>query len=113
RDRETRLAAHAATFVRHPSAGGGRRPARGSGDARSRGHLHDTDLHTRRPRVSAKGASALSSAGMILVIDNYDSFTFNLVQYLGELGADTMVRRNDEIDVEDIGALSPSAIVIS
>ena len=50
---------------------------------------------------------------MILVIDNYDSFTFNLVQYLGELGADTMVRRNDEIDVEDIGALSPSAIVIS
>jgi len=50
---------------------------------------------------------------MILVIDNYDSFTFNLVQYLGELGADTMVRRNDEIDVGDIGALSPSAIVIS
>ena len=50
---------------------------------------------------------------MILVIDNYDSFTFNLVQYLGVLGADTMVRRNDEIDVEYIGALSPSAIVIS
>jgi anthranilate synthase/aminodeoxychorismate synthase-like glutamine amidotransferase len=50
---------------------------------------------------------------MILVIDNYDSFTFNLVQYLGELGADTIVRRNDEIGVEEIGALSPSAIVIS
>jgi anthranilate synthase/aminodeoxychorismate synthase-like glutamine amidotransferase len=50
---------------------------------------------------------------MILVIDNYDSFTFNLVQYLGELGADTIVRRNDQIGVEDIGALSPSAIVIS
>ena len=50
---------------------------------------------------------------MILVIDNYDSFTFNLVQYLGELGADAIVRRNDEIGVEEIGALSPSAIVIS
>jgi len=50
---------------------------------------------------------------MILVIDNYDSFTFNLVQYLGELGADTIVRRNDEVDVDDIGALTPTAIVIS
>ena len=50
---------------------------------------------------------------MILVIDNYDSFTFNLVQYLGELGARPMVRRNDEISVDDIGSLEPSAIVIS
>ena len=50
---------------------------------------------------------------MILVIDNYDSFTFNLVQYLGELGAHLMVRRNDEITVDDIGALEPTAIVIS
>jgi anthranilate synthase component II len=50
---------------------------------------------------------------MILVIDNYDSFTFNLVQYFGELGAETIVRRNDEIRVEEIGALAPSAIVIS
>jgi anthranilate synthase component 2 len=50
---------------------------------------------------------------MILVIDNYDSFTFNLVQYLGELGAEPAVRRNDEIDVEDVAALTPSAIVIS
>jgi anthranilate synthase component 2 len=50
---------------------------------------------------------------MILVLDNYDSFTFNLVQYLGELGADPLVRRNDEISVEDIGSLAPSAIVIS
>jgi anthranilate synthase/aminodeoxychorismate synthase-like glutamine amidotransferase len=50
---------------------------------------------------------------MILVIDNYDSFTFNLVQYLGELGAQVTVRRNDEISVDDIGALEPSAIVIS
>jgi anthranilate synthase component II len=50
---------------------------------------------------------------MILVIDNYDSFTFNLVQYLGELGAETAVRRNDEIAVEDIAAMRPGAIVIS
>ncbi len=50
---------------------------------------------------------------MILVLDNYDSFTFNLVQYLGELGAEPFVRRNDEIAVEDISTLAPSAIVIS
>ena len=50
---------------------------------------------------------------MILVIDNYDSFTYNLVQYLGELGAEVTVRRNDAISVSDIGALAPSAIVLS
>lgn len=50
---------------------------------------------------------------MILVIDNYDSFTFNLVQYLGELGAELTVRRNDEITVDEIGIMAPSAIVIS
>lgn len=50
---------------------------------------------------------------MILVIDNYDSFTFNLVQYLGELGADPVVKRNDEMLVDDIGTLAPSAIVVS
>jgi anthranilate synthase component II len=50
---------------------------------------------------------------VILVIDNYDSFTYNLVQYLGELGADPVVRRNDAIDVEEIAGLGPSAIVLS
>jgi anthranilate synthase component II len=50
---------------------------------------------------------------MILVIDNYDSFTYNLVQYLGELGATIEVRRNDAIAVEEIGTLAPSAIVLS
>jgi anthranilate synthase component II len=50
---------------------------------------------------------------MLLVIDNYDSFTYNLVQYLGELGADVEVHRNDAITVDEIGALAPSAIVIS
>src|SRR6185437_3304576 len=50
---------------------------------------------------------------MLLVIDNYDSFTCNLVQYLGELGADVEVRRNDAITVDEIGDLAPAAIVIS
>jgi anthranilate synthase/aminodeoxychorismate synthase-like glutamine amidotransferase len=50
---------------------------------------------------------------MLLVLDNYDSFTYNLVQYLGELGAEVEVRRNDAIDVEAIGDLAPKAIVIS
>jgi anthranilate synthase component II len=50
---------------------------------------------------------------MILVIDNYDSFTFNLVQYLGELGVDPLVRRNDEISVEEMEEMRPEAIVIS
>jgi len=50
---------------------------------------------------------------MILVIDNYDSFTYNLVQYLGELGTDPVVRRNDKIGVDEIGELAPSAIVVS
>ena len=50
---------------------------------------------------------------MLVVIDNYDSFTFNLVQYFGELGEDVRVFRNDEIDVAGIGALAPEAIVLS
>ncbi len=50
---------------------------------------------------------------MILVIDNYDSFTWNLVQYLGELGAEVRVVRNDEIDVAGIAALEPSGLVLS
>ena len=50
---------------------------------------------------------------MILMIDNYDSFTYNLVQYFGELGADVKVVRNDEITIEEIAALAPEKIVIS
>src|SRR5579863_1308326 len=49
----------------------------------------------------------------ILMIDNYDSFTFNLVQYLGELGAEVIVKRNDAIDIAGVRALAPDAIVIS
>jgi anthranilate synthase component 2 len=50
---------------------------------------------------------------MILVIDNYDSFTYNLVHYLNELGAETMVVRNDQISVQDALALKPEAILLS
>jgi anthranilate synthase/aminodeoxychorismate synthase-like glutamine amidotransferase len=50
---------------------------------------------------------------MILVIDNYDSFTYNLVQYLGELGAELEVRRNDQTTVEEIKRMNPERIVIS
>ena len=50
---------------------------------------------------------------MVLVIDNYDSFTYNLVQYLGELGETVRVVRNDEIAAADIAGLKPDAIVVS
>ena len=50
---------------------------------------------------------------MILMIDNYDSFTFNIVQYLGELGAEVFVKRNNEITIEQINTLNPDKIVIS
>lgn len=50
---------------------------------------------------------------MLLLIDNYDSFTYNLVHYLGELGADVMVKRNDALDIQDAMALQPEAILLS
>ena len=50
---------------------------------------------------------------MIIVIDNYDSFTYNLVQYLGELGAELRVFRNDSVTVDDVAELKPAGIVIS
>lgn len=50
---------------------------------------------------------------MLLMIDNYDSFTYNLVQYFGELGADVVVKRNDEVSLQDIENLAPERLVIS
>ncbi|HEX6549278.1 MAG TPA: aminodeoxychorismate/anthranilate synthase component II, partial [Gammaproteobacteria bacterium] len=50
---------------------------------------------------------------MLLMLDNYDSFTYNLVQYLGELGADVRVYRNDAVTVQEIEAMRPERIVIS
>lgn len=50
---------------------------------------------------------------MVFVLDNYDSFTFNLVQYMGELGAEIEVRRNDELSIDEVEALRPERIVLS
>jgi anthranilate synthase component 2 len=50
---------------------------------------------------------------MLLMIDNYDSFTYNLVQYFGELGEDVAVHRNDEITLDDITRMNPARIVVS
>jgi anthranilate synthase/aminodeoxychorismate synthase-like glutamine amidotransferase len=50
---------------------------------------------------------------MVFVLDNYDSFTYNLVQYMGELGADITVRRNDELTVDEVEALGPDRILLS
>ena len=50
---------------------------------------------------------------MIFVLDNYDSFTYNLVQYLGELGCEVIVRRNDQVTLQEIEAMRPERIVIS
>ena len=65
-------------------------------------------MRRRRPRRYRRPV-----APKVLVIDNYDSFTYNLVQYFGELGAEMVVKRNDEISVEEIAALKPSRICIS
>jgi anthranilate synthase/aminodeoxychorismate synthase-like glutamine amidotransferase len=65
---------------------------------------------------AAQGARAAEGGGggdMIVMLDNYDSFTYNLVQYLGELGAEVAVFRNDQTSVEEIQAMKPSHIVIS
>src|SRR3990167_1296615 len=61
----------------------------------------------------APASSEKRNRRMILMIDNYDSFTYNLVQYFGELGADIRVFRNDEISIADIERMAPAQIVIS
>ncbi len=64
------------------------------------------------PRVGER-LCASKPRTMVLVIDNYDSFTYNLVQYLGELGAEVEVRRNDQTTIQEIERMSPDRIVIS
>src|SRR5690606_36349049 len=63
--------------------------------------------------VSCRQTGRVRIAVMLLMIDNYDSFTYNLVQYFGELGEEIQVYRNDEIAIADIEAMAPSHIVIS
>jgi anthranilate synthase/aminodeoxychorismate synthase-like glutamine amidotransferase len=50
---------------------------------------------------------------MVFVLDNYDSFTYNLVQYMGELGAEIVIRRNDELSVDEVEAMEPERVVLS
>src|SRR5437588_6368477 len=67
------------------------------------------------PEIASGGRCKLLSASspMVFVLDNYDSFTYNLVQYLGELGKRVEVRRNDEVTVKTLEAMRPERIVIS
>jgi anthranilate synthase component 2 len=62
-----------------------------------------------RPRLKTLSGQA----NMIVLIDNYDSFTFNLVHYLGGLGADVVVHRNDKISADAVIAMAPEAVVLS
>jgi anthranilate synthase component 2 len=66
-----------------------------------------------RKRRRATSSPSRIGHGMLLLIDNYDSFTYNLAQYLGELGAELDVRRNDQVTIEEIERLAPAGIVIS
>jgi para-aminobenzoate synthetase component II len=68
---------------------------------------------TEPPRSEGAGSAGAGSGKLILLIDNYDSFTYNLAHLFGELGADVVVRRNDEISVDEAEDLSPSHLVVS
>src|SRR2546430_8498 len=70
---------------------------------------------TKHPRSSKRSRrlAEMESRGIVLVIDNYDSFTYNLVQYLGELGEQVVVRRNNEITLGEVTDLEPVAAVLS
>jgi anthranilate synthase/aminodeoxychorismate synthase-like glutamine amidotransferase len=69
-----------------------------------------TDLVAAAP-VSLR--ATLERRAMVFVLDNYDSFTYNLVQYMGELGAEMTIRRNDELTVDEVEALAPERILLS
>src|SRR5437879_7897168 len=58
-------------------------------------------------------SSSQLGKAVLLILDNYDSFTYNLVQYFGELGAEPVVKRNDEITIDEIAAMKPGRICIS
>jgi anthranilate synthase/aminodeoxychorismate synthase-like glutamine amidotransferase len=72
--------------------------------------LNDEGLQSR---FNPHSAACKLAGRMVFVLDNYDSFTYNLVQYLGELGAKVEVRRNDQVTPEDVEAMCPERIVIS
>ena len=77
------------------------------------GIVYDSDPRKNMKKHKIKQSFNGGSHKMILLIDNYDSFTYNLYQYLGEVEKEIIVKRNDEITIEEIEALNPMAIVIS
>ena len=84
-------------------------------DVRKSGHVAKGERNGHRTALFQLLCSPwlFVGASMLLMIDNYDSFTYNLVQYFGELGADVRVFRNDQISVDDIEGLAPERIVVS
>jgi anthranilate synthase/aminodeoxychorismate synthase-like glutamine amidotransferase len=74
---------------------------------------HANRFQNRSGNVGIKCHSLRNGDSMVFVLDNYDSFTYNLVQYLGELGARIEVRRNDQVSVAEVEALRPDRIVVS
>src|SRR6476661_960932 len=106
--------------IRRPSSkNASTKPRRCSGRPKKRAGLHQRRAADSKPpachRSPASDKTALGgyTRVMILLIDNYDSFTFNLVHYLGGLGADVVVRRNDKVTVNEVIAAQPEAIVLS
>src|SRR3954447_15880161 len=73
----------------------------------------NTKRRAAKPPRCSKRSGGRTQSSMLLVIDNYDSFTYNLVQYFGELGCDVVVKRNDEISLEEVHSLQPERICIS
>lgn len=69
--------------------------------------------HSQAPGSCSRGGGSVQTVTRILVIDSYDSFVYNLVQYLGELGADPIVHRNDRITVDEALALDPDGVLVS
>jgi anthranilate synthase/aminodeoxychorismate synthase-like glutamine amidotransferase len=78
-----------------------------------RGFKGTTRARQATCRLSSAALCTVYNRSVVFVLDNYDSFTYNLVQYLGELGAQVEVRRNDEVSVAEVEAMHPERIVIS
>src|SRR6185503_8831428 len=105
-------------FLHHDSHGPDRKRARLRPGRRGHRRRLESGSRVRRDARQGQGSDSRARTGagglvMVLVIDNYDSFTYNLVQYLGELGADVRVRRNDQVTLGEIEVMAPDQIVIS
>src|SRR5690606_32040982 len=85
----------------------------GGESARRAARRRTSPVWSGRTHLSCPTTSCPSETIMLLMLDNYDSFTYNLVQYFGELGVDVVVHRNDQITLEDIDALNPDHLCIS